>query len=200
MERTQLKTELLAIRANKFVCDRRTRTIHDCSCKTIDEIPDDAFAVMRALPAEEYGFKIAPCCYRRVMIRTGIADYSPLASMDDMLELFDHFGATDEQLKVLFCDLKSIFLYQSKTKCILHVKDDSWQIEKPPNGGLQLLHNNYRVNKIGYNRQFNRGYGAFHEQHFRRGKTPQFDDIFREITEYSWEKHIKYLKAKRENR
>lgn len=195
---TELKEKVLSMRAHKYICDRRDLSVHDKSCKKIEDIPDYAFAGLTGLPLADKRFHLAPCCARRIYLRKGLAEYSPEGQMDAIVKFFDTLGATDEHLKSLFIDLGATLLYQTPTKCIIHVNDDSWQIEIMKDGRLQLLHNNYIVNKISYSRKFNRGYDSFHEQNVGHRKRPTFDQLYRKMTEYSWADHIEYLKSKEE--
>ena len=177
----------------KYLFDQSKGLLHDCTCKNIVSIRQN-LTPLADIPAQGT-FKLAPCCFRRLMIRKGVPSYMPCMDMDAMIAFFDCLGATDEQMKVLFRDLNSTFLYQSPTQCILYVKDDTWKIEILPHKELKLYHNNYRVNKYAYNRQFNRGFDAFHEQNLGRRRAT-FDDVFWKITQYSWEDHVDYLKEK----
>lgn len=194
--RSAHKVNLLSSTYNRFVLDKCQGRIHDRSCPKIDLIPDTDFSVLASFSEHNNELSVAPCCFRRVMIRMGIPDYAPTRNMEEMVALFDRLGATDEQLRVLFKELKSVFLYQTPKQCILRVKDDSWKIIIDDNGQLQLLHNSYRVNRLNYSRQFNRGYNGFHEQNLRYGRRADFNNVFRVITEYSWADHIDYLKEK----
>lgn len=198
-ERTPYKEEQLRSSYNKYVYDRRDLTVHERTCPKFDTIPDERFVVMTDLPEKNTGFTMAPCCFRRAMIRKGIPDYCPTMDMDVLLDFFDRLGATNKQLETLFWDMGATFRYLNAKTCIIFVKKDTWKIEIAPDGDLKLLHNNYRVNKINYSRTFNRGYDAFHEQNLG-WRDANFKSIFRIITEYSWADHIEYLREKDANK
>ncbi len=193
---SQRKAMLLEDQSNKYVYDTKKHIVHDRTCKEIEKISDDQFAVLKDLPSIRAKVCVEPCCYRRVMIRKGIPDYAPPVPMEYLINLMHDMHVTNRQLSVLTWEMGSDILYISPTKCILYVNKDAWKLELQPDGLIKLGHNSYRVNKIDMSRQMNRGYGGFHEQQHRGKTTLTFSQVFRIITTYSWDEHKEYLRQK----
>ena len=139
-----------------YIYDTANKVYHDRDCKFAQAIPDEAFSMLEGFPKER---QFCSSCYRKAMIRRGIASQSH--RINSYVHAFNGFGAKNEDLYKLFITHKAqvVSISKGEQAVCVQVKDDRWRIQKQ-DGKLLLHHNNYRV-RPGGERVF---YDGFHRQ------------------------------------
>ncbi len=152
-----------------YIYDTANKVYHDRDCKFAQAIPDEVFSMLEGFPK---GKQFCSSCYRKAMIRKGIASQSH--RINSYVHAFNEFGAKNEDLYKLFITHKAqvVSISKGEQAVCVQVKDDRWRIQKQ-DGKLLLHHNNYRV-RPGGERVF---YDGFHRQKVEGNGT--FADIVR---------------------
>lgn len=168
--RAQRRRELMMAKPSfLYIYDTANKVYHDRDCKFAQAIPDEAFSMLEGFPKER---PFCNSCYRKAMIRRGIASQSH--RINSYVHAFNGFGAKNEDLYKLFITHKAqvVSISKGEQAVCIQVKDDRWRIQKQ-DGKLLLHHNNYRV-RPGGERVF---YDGFHRQKVEGNGT--FADIVR---------------------
>ena len=132
---------LLAKPSLLYIHDTVSDVYHDRECKLAQAIPDSTFDMQAGFPK---GKQFCSSCYRKAMIRKGIASQSH--RINSYVHAFNGFGAKNEDLHRLFVIFKAqvVSISKGEQAVCVQVKDDRWRIQKQ-GGKLLLHHNNYRV-------------------------------------------------------
>ena len=176
------RDSLMSDRSMRYAYSDTGSVLHDRDCGCVAGIEDKHFAMAQDFLSE---MNHCPQCYRKALVRAGLQP-DQMKHINTFTKFFDAFRASNRDLETLFLKHQAQLDKAEPNALYLKVRDDKWFIREEQ-GRLALYHNNYSLTS-GFCRAF---YGGFHLQ--------MTDNSFRAVVsamcEYSWEKHLKKLKA-----
>lgn len=169
----------------KYIYSTKSEVIHDKSCAKAANIPDENLIYL-----EDYHSEMSQCshCTVKAYIRMGAADFENYGMYE---KLFVRMHADAQNLRHMYVDCGM------KTKVfgnylLIRDREDVWKIDSlDSRGNVQLLHNNYHIQKNG-DRKFVHG---FHVQNDYCSHT-SLQNAVRTIETYSYDKHKASVMAK----
>lgn len=171
----------------KYLYSDKDHILHDKSCADAKNIPDEELTGLTEFKTD---MKLCCNCAEKAIVRNGAADMKQYGEYN---LFFIKAHLRNRLVRKLYIDQGAKTELVGKVMNIA-VHEDKWKLVLQEDGGVKLLHNNYRRNRDG-SRSMGSGY---HEQWIGRLITGEM--ALEYICAYSWEKHYEQFAKEREQK